>query len=375
MTGAAGAGKSRLGHELIRKLEARGQPPEIWLGRADALATSMPFGLLAQMLRRVFGLAAGDPLEARRDKVRARLARRPELAGPTAAELLGALAGRSFGGIDDSGVYGPMATNDELGEAFVSLLRAECAAQPVVIVLEDLQWGDLPTLKLVESALGALADQPLMVLALARPEVHEVFPQLWAERRVQELRLRKLSRRASEQLVQQALGDAVEPETLRTLVERSEGHAFHLQELIRAVAEGKGATTPPAVLAMVQSRIEKLDPAARRVLRAASIFGETFWRGGVEALLGGGETTAWLAELVEQDVVAVKDNERFPAEVELRFRHPLVREVAYEMLTEGDRVAGHWLAGQWLEQAGETDALILEEHFERCGRGGEPSRA
>jgi hypothetical protein len=47
-----------------------------------------------------------------------------------------------------------------------------------------------------------------------------------------------------------------------------------------------------------------------------------------------------------------------------------VREAAYAMLTEGDRVAGHWLAGQWLEQAGETDATVLEDHFERCGRGG-----
>jgi predicted ATPase len=102
------------------------------------------------------------------------------------------------------------------------------------------------------------------------------------------------------------------------------------------------------------------------------VFGETFWRGGVEALLGDGDTAAWLAVLVERGVVAVNDEGRFPAEVEYGFRHALVREAAYEMLTQDDRVTGHWLAGRWLEQAGETDARRIEDHFERCGSGGQP---
>jgi predicted ATPase len=242
----------------------------------------------------------------------------------------------------------------------------------VVLVLEDLQWADLPSIKLIDTALGALSDQPLMVLALARTKMHELFPQLSSDRSAQEIRLRRLSRRASEQLVRQALGEAVDDETLRTLVERSEGHALYLEQMIRAVADGESAAaTPPAVLAMVQTAIEKLDPSARRVLRAASIFGETFWRGGVEALLGGGDTAAWIAELVEMDMFAARDEARFPGDAEFRFRHELVREAAYETLTEGDRVAGHWLAGQWLEQVG-ADAAILAEHFARCERGGGP---
>jgi predicted ATPase len=108
------------------------------------------------------------------------------------------------------------------------------------------------------------------------------------------------------------------------------------------------------------------------VLRAASIFGETFWRGGVEALLGDGDTAAWLAVLAEQGVVEVRDGGRFPAEVELRFQHALVREAAYEMLTTDDRVTGNWLAGRWLEQVGETDTKIIEAHYERCEIEGKP---
>ena len=54
------------------------------------------------------------------------------------------------------------------------------------------------------------------------------------------------------------------------------------------------------------------------------------------------------------------------------FRHTLVREAAYAMLTDADRALGHRLAGEWLEQHGSTDAIALAEHFRR---GGEPARS
>jgi predicted ATPase len=254
-------------------------------------------------------------------------------------------------------------------QSFLAFLREECATQPVVIVLEDLHWGDLSTIKLMYAALGALADQPLMVLALARNNVTELFPQLWADRCVQEIRLRRLSRRASTQLVRHALGDAASEDTVKALVERSDRHAAYLEELIRAASAGNPDHTPAAVLAMVQSRLEKLDPAARRVLRAASIFGTVFWRGAVEELIGGGDTAAWLAVLVDQGVIELKNDTRFADEVEYRFQHPLIREAAYETLTSDDRIAGHWLAAQWLERLGE-DPKVVAAHFERCGRGG-----
>jgi hypothetical protein len=368
VTGEEGVGKSRFAHEFLRRLEERGQAVELWIGDADALSADSPFGLLVQVLRRVLDLIDGESIEARRNKVRAWAERGPGGEATRMAELLGEL----FGGRDDQTEPSAAPHGEQIGQAFLSRLRAECAAQPVLIVLEDLHWGDLATIKLIDAALGALSDQPLMVLALARTKVHETFPQLWADRSVQEIRLHRLSRRASEQLVRHVLGDAVEEETLTALVERSQRHASYLEEFLRAVAEDKGMSTPPAVLAMVQASIEKLDPAARRVLRAASIFGETFWRGGVEALIGGEDTATWLAELVEQGVIVEQDVGRFPAEREFRFRNALVREVAYEMLTKDDRVAGHWLAGQWLEQIGETDATRIEEHFERCGNGGKP---
>jgi len=119
---------------------------------------------------------------------------------------------------------------------------------------------------------------------------------------------------------------------------------------------------------MVQSRLDGLDPDARRVLRAASLYGEVFWGGAVVALLGdmgSKQATDWLSRLCAQEVLVRRQDSRFPGEEELAFRHALLREGAYAMLTDKDRSLGHHLAGHWLEQHGENDALSLAEHFER----------
>src|SRR6202020_2778855 len=133
---------------------------------------------------------------------------------------------------------------DQMRPAAEDLLRAACAERPVLLVLEDLQWGDLPTVTFVDAALRNLVDQPLVVLALARPEVDRVFPRLWAGRALQTLHLAELPRRSAERLVKQGLGDAATPEQVKALVQQGGGNAFYLEELIRAVATGRGADLP-----------------------------------------------------------------------------------------------------------------------------------
>src|SRR6185369_5729305 len=172
-------------------------------------------------------------------------------------------------------------------KAWLDFLQAETAAHPVLLVLDDLHWGDFGTVRFIDAALRDRGNQPWMVLALARPEVFEVFPKLWADRQnVQELRLKELGRRAGERLVRQVLGDAVGSDTVERLIKQADGNAFYLEELIRAVAEGKGAALPETVLAMVETRLARLPFEARRVLRAASVFGEVCWESGVALLLG-----------------------------------------------------------------------------------------
>ena len=380
VTGVAGVGKSRLRQEALLRLAARVDAPQVWIARADPLGNHSPFGLLGQILRRVAGLLDGEPVSVRRQKLRARVSRHvPPDAASRVAEFLGEIAGTPF---DEQGVQlsaarrDAMLMGDQMRRAWEDFVRAETSQGPLLIVLEDLHWGDLPTVSFVDAALRALYDRPLMVLALARPEVRESFPRLWSERAVTYLQLDKLTKKASEKLVRELLGDALSPGTVAKLIERSAGNPFYLEEMIRSVAEGRGEDFPETVLAMVQTRLEALDADTRHVLRAASIFGQVFWKGALEALLGSVDRATSLDELLEElvakEIILRRGKGKFPGEDEFAFRHAQLREGALQMLTDADSVLGHRLAGAWLAAAGESDAMVLAEHFER---GGEPASA
>ncbi len=374
VTGPAGIGKSRLRHELIRRLRERGEPFELWIGHGDPMSAGSAFGLLARAVASALGVREGDPAPAIREAILARTASLPgaERVAAFLGELLSAPFDDDASPMRTAARRDPVLMGDQTRRAAEDLLRAACADRTVLLVLEDLQWGDLPTVTFVDAALRNLADLPLLVLALARPEVHAVFPRLWAGRAVQTLPLAELPRRAAERLVAQALGDAAPPARVKQIVERAGGNAFYLEELIRAVAAGRGADLPETVLAMTQARIDALDPDVRRVLRAASVFGRAFTAGGVQALLGGAPAERHLAALVEDEVLVQSGDAIRPEEAVYGFRHALMREAAYGMLTAADRAVGHELAGAWLEREGKGDAMALAEHFER---GGDRARA
>ncbi len=367
VTGSAGMGKSRLAIELLRRLRQRDDAPSIWIGRGDPMSAGSPFGLLGEALRRALELDPGDSLEVRRDKIRERVARGDALPAEAArvAAFLGELLGTPFP--DDVQLRAarrdPLLLGDQMRRACEDFLLAESTRRPVVLVLEDLHWGDLPTVKLVDAALRRLEAQPILVLAMGRPEVHRLFPDLWAGRGVEEVHLARLPRSSGERLVRSVLGSAASVEMVGGILERADGNAFYLEELIRAVAEGKGAELPETVLAMVQARLEALHAEERRVLRAASVFGQRFPEGGVVALLGGARVRACLQTLADQELI-VADGGAAAGSSVYRFRHALVREAAYGMLTAPDRTLGHQLAGEWLEAAGEPDAMVLAEHFQ-----------
>src|SRR5262249_31320173 len=142
----------------------------------------------------------------------------------------------------------PVLRGDQMRRAYEDWLRAECTHCPVVVVLEDLHWGDLPTVKVVDGLLRNLRDVPLMILASARPEVHDLFPNTWLQRGMVELSLSELTPKASEKLVREVLGEGVAEATLRRIVDAAGGNPFFLEELVRAEAEGKGGALPGSVL-------------------------------------------------------------------------------------------------------------------------------
>src|SRR5262249_55178845 len=147
-------------------------------------------------------------------------------------------------------------------------------------------------------------------------------------------------KRACERLIREILGEDLPAADVNHIVEQAAGNVLFLEELIRARAEGdadQDRVSLETVLAMLQARLARLVPALRRTLRAASVFGHHFWPGGVQALLGVPEEADLVPRacqaLLEAELIERLRQSRLPGEVEYRFRHALMREAAYGLLT------------------------------------------
>lgn len=378
VTGPPGLGKSRLRQELVARLRLLDPMPEVWIGSADALGGSAPYALFAKVLRDAMGFI--DERAVIVEQVRARVPDRDALRVATfLAEALGAPldATPPLPHADAQLVAArrePPLMAEQIQRALLDFLRGACAAAPVVVVLEDAHWADLPTMKLVDAALRELAELPLLVVAFARPDIDDSFPGLWSERSVLRLSLATLTSRAAERLAREVLGAPADDATIRRLVAHAAGNPFFLEELLRSAMTGVQGTMPETLIAIVQKRLEALDEDARRVLRAASVYGGVFWRGSASALLAGDgiDVERRLADLVEREIVVRHAESRIAGEIEYAFRHALVRDAAYEMLTDSDRIVAHRSAAEWLESVGEPSRALLAEHYER---GGDAARA
>ncbi|MCE9580191.1 MAG: tetratricopeptide repeat protein, partial [Deltaproteobacteria bacterium] len=259
----------------------------------------------------------------------------------------------------------PQLLGDQLNLAWQDWLAAECRARAVVLVLDDLHWSDLPTVNLVLGALRALADLPLLVLGLARPEGRTRFPALWQASALHDLRLEGLGRSASDRLVRSTLGAQLAPDVVARLVDLAAGNAFYLEELIRHAAGGDDSL-PDTIVAMVQARLAAQPEHARRVLRAASVFGPTFPIDGVAALVGDElDLESTLRSLARDEILIAMSDVRGYA-----FRHALLCEGAAAMLTDDDRRLGHRLAAEWLEIHDSRDAAIIAHHFTQAQQPG-----
>jgi energy-coupling factor transporter ATP-binding protein EcfA2 len=133
VTGPAGMGKSRLRQELVRALHERDEPIEVWVGQADPMSAGSAFSLLASALRRGIGLVDGEPLEARRRKVRARVARHERLEVARVAAFLGEIVGAPFPDEGDAQLQAarrsPMMMRDQLHLAWQDFLQVSITAR------------------------------------------------------------------------------------------------------------------------------------------------------------------------------------------------------------------------------------------------------
>ena len=253
--------------------------------------------------------------------------------------------------------------------ALAEWIEGRCIAAGFLLIIEDLQWADGPSLELVDRLLHRLHDKPLLVIGAGRDEVEDRFPGLWSARSARRLRLRPLPPKVGQSLLRHWI-PSVSRLGADFVLERWEGNPQFLEEMAASLDNGVVAV-PEVIHAVVEGRLEGVEPDVRRVLRAASLFGEkTFDADALIALLGESARKGiaeWLEVLVMRDFI---ERQVAAGNASYRFRERLVRDAAYHMLTSADRVLGRRLARAWLEGAGRTLPEFLADPTGQTSRLG-----
>ncbi|MBW2525949.1 MAG: protein kinase [Deltaproteobacteria bacterium] len=365
--GSAGIGKSRVRSELAARLELAPMPPEILLCRGDAEAGGASLSAFGKALRAQMGVQDGaewkEQVQRVRRYVRSRLPRSLHFLGAFVGELVGV----SFPDHADEPLRAARA-NDQLMKsrirmALEAFIRTQAARMPQVVIVEDAQWADETSIELIEWLL-ACPDIRLAVFAFARREITARYPKLWPEARLERMELAPLPAVLSERVVSAALPD-LDDRVRSDLVRRAGGNPLVLEELIRCAAEGRDEL-PLTVQALVQTRLDRLDARVQETLRAAAVFGQTFWAGGVATLLKR-DVDEQLQAAAKAELIFEQPTSRVAGQKEWIYRQSLVREAAHASLLEEDRKALHLAAGEWLESVGSADVGVIASHYEQGG--------
>ncbi|MFO0556747.1 MAG: protein kinase [Polyangiales bacterium] len=366
VVGDAGIGKSRLLAELRARARTLEAPPFWLVLRGDPMSSDVPLAMLTDALRDLARVTDEKNAEAQT------LSWAEQWLGrPLSASLRDGML--SLFGVSDTTFERPALHSADAHherserdmEALSAIVAAALARRPLVLAVEDLHWADRATVDALALLFGRFSEQPLTLLAVARPEVSVRYPTLWRSVARTELRLPPLSDRASEALISSVM--ALDPEQRRSLVRRAGGNPLFLEELVRARAGGLVAL-PAAVHTVLQARLDALGPEVRRVAQTASVFGPTFWSEGVAALRGSRSVGSALIALERAELVTMRSSSRVAHCTEYTFSHALARDAAYQMLVENERELLHARAAEWLVSVGERDPALLAQHLSAAAR-------
>jgi class 3 adenylate cyclase/tetratricopeptide (TPR) repeat protein len=368
LLGETGIGKTRLADELVAGLpeEAR-----ILTGRANPFEEDVTYAPLADMIRRDLELERGAPAE----EVRARL---DELvAGCCDASEFEQTAGRlglalGLGSEGGGGGEGRSYRAAEIRAGLLTLLHGLARSGPVIMVFEDLHLARSGLLELIEQVVVAARRIPLYVLCVARDELLERRPD-WGSGIPDgfRLRLEPLSLEESKELAKVA-GEGLDPETAARIAERAGGNPFFIIEttgmlLQRHEAHLLGAPhshlIPPTVQAVVASRIDHLPEEAKDLFRKASVFPSSTFHLSELALIA--EPKEEILKILEDAELLLPDPQR---EGVWRFRHAMLRDVAYESLPKRERLRLHLVVADELAKEADKNPHSLAYHLEQAAR-------
>ncbi|MFT7625699.1 MAG: tetratricopeptide (TPR) repeat protein, partial [Myxococcota bacterium] len=379
LLGAPGVGKSRLVSEVLAGVAAE---VRILSGRGESNRRYTAWHAIAVALR--FGLKLtvhATPAEiSRACSEAAAEAGLDDIAALFLAATLGVPLPPGVSPATDTARRDPTVMRDQIVTVIGDLIEGWAEEQPVLLALEDVQWADSSSLELVQIALERAQQSPLFVVMTGRPYALEERAELLQSPSLDRRQVRELSRKASSTLAAAAFGE-LEPgeRVIKAIADHSAGNPFFVQEIVAHVAtrlRAHGAegfdsaifTLPLTVEAAVQARLDHLPSTDKDLLKRASVFGERFWREALEAF-GGPDSGQSLQRLWQSGfVVRPRRREQWlPTCEEYTFKHRVVREVAYGMLTGQQRQMLHLAAGRWLSERPDAPAPEAAQHLDLGG--------
>ena len=389
VVGEAGIGKSRLVAEVRKAygasrrlpdatVSSRSSPVRVhWIeGRCLSYDGSVAYHLWQDLLREAVGASLDDPPDlvasALRELIASLCPYSQERNYAFLARLMALPLPAEWEAKLDS--MGAPALQRHTFDAMESVLGCAAQNRPVVMVCEDLHWGDPSSLALLKH-LAPLAERtPLLLICVFRPEPDQSHP-VWQigavstatpAKHTLHLRLQPLSAGDSETLLTNLLGMALPPKLGWRILGQSEGNPFYVEEIIRSlIAQGAikcDPTTgewrlmedvaevaiPETLQNVLAARIDRLDENVRHVLQMAAVIGRIFPQRLLAAIAGGVEDLdGYLQTLMQQELIRLRTSE---PEVEYIFKHALTQEAAYKGALRRQRQVFHRRAAEALEQ-------------------------
>jgi AAA ATPase domain/Adenylate and Guanylate cyclase catalytic domain len=366
LLGAAGVGKSRLSNEFLSRAGAQAT---VLKGRCLPYGEGITFWPIAAVLREATGTDDRDPPEQAQRRILELVSDDEDAA--LVAERLGTLVG---GGDANPGIQ-------ETFWAVRKLFEHLGKERPLVVVFDDIHWGEPTFLDLIEYLADRIRTAPVLLLCLARPELLELRPG-WTgtQPNATLVSLDPLSGDEIEGLIRNLTGGAeLEDQARARIAEVAEGNPLFVEETLRMLVDDgvlrrrdgewtvagdlSDLSIPPTIHALLTARLDRLDREERAVIERAAIVGRVFsW-----------EAIAWLSpaevrphvilrlqalsrkELVRPDYSEIGES--------YRFAHILIRDAAYSAIPKADRADLHERFADFIEQearelSGEYEEIV-----------------
>ena len=351
VVGVPGIGKSRLVRELFRVID---DDPEliVWRqGRSLPYGEGSAFWGLAEIVKAQAGVLETDGADEAAAKVAAAVRDlvADETEAPWVERHLLALAGvqqaRSPG----------QASLDESFAAWRRFLEALAERQPVVLVFEDIHWGDDALLDFVDALVDRVSGVPLLVVCSARPELLDRRPG-WGggKRNATTVSLAPLSDEDTARLLAGLLGSPVLPaDQQAALLQRAEGNPLFAEEYVRMLADGSdpAAAAPETLQGVVAARIDALPSEEKELLQLAAALGKVFWTDALSTL---SSVDAWqlderLHALERKEFVRREHRSAVAGSRQYVFVHALVRDGVYGQMSRAARADVHRRVADWID--------------------------